>query len=78
MAQPARMPPELDEPPVFDPVTVDRAYRLHRARRNARIARRRQRRLARFRFWLVLGWLLIAFAVLAVTIWAEVGRLFGI
>jgi hypothetical protein len=78
MAQPARTPHELDEPPVFDPKAVDRAYRTHRARRNARIARRQERRLARVRFWLVLGWLLLGCLVLSVTIWVEVRRLFGI
>jgi hypothetical protein len=78
MAQPARMPPELDEPPVFDDAAVARAYRLHRARRSARLARRQARSLARVRFWLILGWLLLGCLVLSVTIWVQVRHLFGI
>jgi hypothetical protein len=78
MAQPARTPRELDEPPVFDPQAVDRAYRFHRARRSARVAHRREARLAGVRFWLVLGWLTLGCLVLTVTIWAEVKHLFGI
>jgi hypothetical protein len=78
MAQPARTPPELDEPPAFDPFAMHRAYRFHRARRNARLARRQERQLARVRFWLILGWLLLGCVVLSVTIWVEVRHLFGI
>jgi hypothetical protein len=78
MAQPARTPPELKEPPAFDPVAVDRAYRIHRAKRNAKVARRHERRLARVRFWLIFGWLLLGCLVLSVTIWVEVKHLFGI
>jgi hypothetical protein len=78
MAQPARMPPELDEPPVFDPRAIDRAYRLHRARRYARRERRRESRRAGLRFWLVLGALTSGCLVLVVSIWIEIKHLFGI
>lgn len=78
MAQPVRTPRELDEPPTLDPIAIQRAYRLHRARRHARLERRRATRRARLRFYLVAGALLLACLVLAVTIWREVERLFGL
>jgi hypothetical protein len=78
MAQPARMPPELDEPPVYDPGAIDQAYRLHRARRHARLERRRESRRAGLRFWLVLGALTAGCLVLAVSIWLEIENLFGV
>ncbi len=81
MAEAARKRPELDEldePPVFDPSAIDRAYRFHRARRQARSERRRETKLARLRFWFVLGALFLASLVLVVTIWREVERLFGL
>ena len=53
MAQPARRhvtaPPK--EPPV-DPEAIDRAYHYHRARRNARLRRKREKSHARLRFFL--------------------------
>lgn len=78
MAQPARGPTGLDEPPIFDPAAIARAYRFHRARRHARIERRRATRYARLRFWLVLGGLLLACLVLVVAVWLEIERLFGL
>jgi hypothetical protein len=78
MAQPARMPPELDEPPVFDRGAIDQAYRFHRARRYAKRERRRESRRAGLRFWLVLGALTAGCLVLTVSIWIEVKHLFGI
>ncbi len=81
MAEAARRPEELDEveePPVFDPVAIDRAYRFHRARRQARSERRRETKLARLRFWFVLGALFLASLVIVVTVWREVERLFGL
>ena len=78
MAQPARrvaMPPE--EPPV-DPEAIDRAYRYHRARRNARVRRSREKAHAKLRF-------IVTFAILAglalflmLTIWHEIQRVFGL
>lgn len=78
MAQPARMPPELDEPPVYDTGAIDQAYRFHRARRHARLERRRESRHASLRFWLVLWVLTAGCLVLGVTIWLEIKNLFGI
>jgi hypothetical protein len=77
MAQPARRIAAPEEPPV-DPEAVDRAYRYHRARRNARSRRKRESARARLRFALVLG-VLVAFAiVLMLTIWHEVQNVFGL
>jgi hypothetical protein len=78
MAQPARRvaaPPE--EPPV-DPQAIDRAYRYHRARRNARLQRKREKARARLRF-LVTFLLLAGLAIfLMLTSWHEVQRVFGL
>src|SRR5262249_12515414 len=54
--QPARRPSPPD-PPV-DPTAVRRAYRMERARRRARIEQARERRLARFRFLVIIVLLL--------------------
>ena len=78
MAQPARKPPTVEEPPAYDPLAIEQAYRRHRARRYARVERRRANRRARFRFWAVLGGLFLGSLVIAVTIWIEVQRLFGL
>jgi hypothetical protein len=78
MAQPARTPPAVEEPPFVDPAEIERAYRHHRARRHARLERRRETQLARFRFWFVLAALVIAIAVVGVTVWLEIERLFGL
>jgi hypothetical protein len=79
MAQPARHVPAADEPPPLDPAhAVDRAYHMHRARRRSRVEHRRERRRAHVRFWLFLLVLLAATITLAVVIWKEVQRLFGL
>jgi hypothetical protein len=74
-----RLRPETagDEPPL-DPDAIDRAYRLHRARRNARDERRRELRRAGARFWFVVLLLLVASLALAVFIVDQVQQLFGI
>jgi hypothetical protein len=78
MAEPAqRQRARVDAPPV-DPHAVNRAYRFYRAQRHAKVEHRRETRMARARFWVVLGLLLIACAVLAVTVWSEIARIFGI
>jgi type VI protein secretion system component VasF len=76
MAQPARNPePEV---PVTDPATLERAYRLHQAKRRARIERERERRAARIRFWVVLLLLVALMVTFAVLAWHQVQHLFGI
>jgi hypothetical protein len=66
-----------DAPPI-DPTAVSRAYRVHRARRRARLAHSRANRRAGIRFWFVLLLLLAASVVLAVTFWRQVQELFGL
>ena len=78
MAEPAqRQRPSVEAPPV-DPHAVDRAYRFYRAKRHAKVEHRRRTRAARLRFWAFLGLLLLACAVVAVTVWSEIARIFGI
>lgn len=67
----------VDAPPI-DPGAVRDAYRLHRARRKARLAHRKRMKRAGIRFWLVLIVLLVASVVVAVTIWHEIQQLFGL
>jgi hypothetical protein len=66
------------EPPNVDPDAIRRSYRVHRARRGARIEHRRRTRSASARFWVVLLLLLIAVVALATTTWHEIGRLYGL
>jgi hypothetical protein len=66
------------EPPTVDPDAIRRSYRVHRARRAARVEHRRHTRRAGARFWLVLILLLVAVVILATTTWREIGRLFGL
>ena len=77
MAQPARRIAVPEDPPV-DPEAVDRAYHYHRARRNAKLRRKRESSRARLRFGIalvVLGGLAI---FLMLTIWHEVQSVFGL
>jgi len=67
-----------DESLMLDPDAVARSYRLHRARRKARVERRRRTKRAGARFWVVLVLLVAVFCLLALTTWREVGRLFGL
>ncbi len=84
MAEPATPRPlheqaaEVEAPPPYDPIAIDRAYLQERARRRARVERSRARRRASVRFWVVLVVLLAASIVLIVTIWREIERLFGL
>ena len=67
-----------DDSPPIDPEAIEDAYRFHRARRRARFEHRRRAKHAGIRFWLVLLLLVAASTVLAVTLWREVERLFGL
>jgi len=78
VAQSARHAPAHEESPPVDSRAVDRAYRAHRARRQAIIDRRRRTRRARVRFWVVLVLLAAASFYLALTVWHQVQRLFGL
>ncbi len=79
MAQPARRhvvaPPE--ESPV-DPEAIDRAYHYHRARRNARLRRKREKSHARLRFYLTFAFLTGLALFLLLTSWHEVQKVFGL
>jgi hypothetical protein len=78
MAQPARRvdaPP--DEPPV-DPEAIDRAYHYHRARRNARLRRKREKTHAQLRFMFTFALLAGLALFLLLTIWHEVQKVFGL
>jgi hypothetical protein len=78
MAEPAQRPRPRAEAPLLDPNAVDRAYRFYRAQRHARLQHRRATRIAHARFWAFLGLLLLACLVLAVTVWSEITKLFGL
>jgi hypothetical protein len=78
MAEPARRRHAVEDPPPIDPTVVDRAYRVHRARRHAREERVRERSLARLRFWAVLLTLLVLAAYLALVVWRQIEQLFGL
>jgi hypothetical protein len=78
MAQPARRvvaPPE--EPPV-DPEAIDRAYHYHRARRNARLRRKREKSQAKLRFVATFVLLIGLALFLMLTTWSEVQEVFGL
>ncbi len=78
MAEPARRRDAVEDPPPVDPSAVDRAYRIHRARRRAREERVRERSLARIRFWAVLLTLLVVTAYLGLVVWRQIEQLFGL
>jgi len=70
--------PPAEETPPIDPDAIEDAYRYHRARRRARIERRRHTRRAGLRFWVVLFLLVAASVLLVVTVWGQVQQLFGL
>jgi hypothetical protein len=67
-----------EEEPPLDPEAVDRAYRLHRARRAARDRWHRERRWAGVRFWIVLVLVLVVTVLLAARTLGEIERVFGL
>jgi hypothetical protein len=77
MARPERTRP-IHEAPPLDPYAVDREYRRHRARREARIKHKQQTRRAHVRFWLVLLLLAAGLVALTVVVWHEIQHLFGL
>lgn len=78
MAEPARRTvTSTGEPPV-DPSAIDRAYRLYRAQRRARVERNREQARARLRF-LVAVIVIVALAlVLMLTLWHKIQSVFGL
>ncbi len=70
---------EQDEDvPVLDPSAIQRNYRRERARRRARVERRRETQHAHVRFWVVLAGLVFLVVFLALTIWQQIQQLFGL
>ena len=69
---------EPDEVPPVDADAVRRSYQRHRALRRARVEHVRRSRRAGARFWVVFLLLVAACAVIAMTTWREIGRLFGL
>jgi hypothetical protein len=75
MALPERK--EVEEE-LVDPTAVERAYRRERLRRRAREDRARERQLAAVRFWLAVAAVIGASIGLAIVIWQQIHRLFGL
>jgi hypothetical protein len=66
------------EDPSTDPSTVELRYRYHRAQRQARIRRREENRLARYRFYIAMTVLLAIAVAFVIGAWHEIQRLFGL
>ena len=69
---------ETESTPPLDPRAIERSYRLHRARRRARVEHHREKRRAGLRFWLVVLILVTAILSIGVLVVDEVQRLFGV
>ncbi|MGH3065110.1 MAG: hypothetical protein ACRDOF_02310 [Gaiellaceae bacterium] len=81
MAHPAPTTAPLtaeEEDPPLDPEAVERAYRLHRARRAAKAKRHREKKRAGVRFWVVLALTVVVAVVLAARTLGEIERVFGL
>lgn len=75
MALPERQRAEED---LLDPTAIQRNYRRQRIKRRALEERARERALARLRFWLALTAVLATSIGLAIVIWNQIQRLFGL
>ncbi|HEY7707249.1 MAG TPA: hypothetical protein VH968_08795 [Gaiellaceae bacterium] len=78
MAEPARRSDAAEEPPLPDPIAVERTYRFHKARRRIRQERKQERALAKLRFLAVTLCLLVLTAYLALVVWRQIEHLFGL
>lgn len=63
---------------LLDPTAIQRNYRRERIRRRKLEERAREKNLARLRFWLVLTAVLATSIGLAIVIWNQIQRLFGL
>jgi hypothetical protein len=77
MALPERKQVE-DPEELLDPNAVHRAYRRERLRRRAREDRARERQLAAVRFWFAVMAVIGTSIGLAILIWQQIHRLFGL
>jgi len=75
MALPERKQVEEE---LLDPIAVQRNYRRQRIKRRAREERAYEKNLARLRFWLALTAVIATSIGLALVIWNEIQRLFGL
>ena len=75
MALPERQRAEED---LLDPTAIQREYRRQRIKRRAREDRAREKALASLRFWLALAAVLATSIGLAIVIWNQIERLFGL
>jgi hypothetical protein len=75
VALPERQHAEED---LLDPTAIQRNYRRQRIKRRAREERAREKALASLRFWLALTAVLATSVGLAIVIWNQIERLFGL
>ena len=75
MALPERQHVEEE---LLDPTAIQRNYRRQRIKRRVRQERAREKTLAALRFWLVLLAVLGVSVGLAIVIWNQIQRLFGL
>jgi len=68
---------EAEDAPI-DPRAIELRYRYHRAQRHARVLRRQESRLARYRFYIAITVLLAIAVAFVVGSWHEIQRLFGL
>src|SRR5207302_1149328 len=68
----------IREPSSSDRTAIQRAYRRERLRRRAREERAREKQLAGLRFWLAVTAVIATSIGLAILIWHEIHRLFGL
>lgn len=69
---------ERVEEDLLDPTAIQREYRRQRIKRRAREDRAREKTLASLRFWLALTAVLATSIGLAIVIWNQIQRLFGL
>ena len=75
MALPERKQVEEE---LLDPIAVQQNYRRQRIKRRAREERAYEKNLARLRFWLALTTVIATSIGLALVIWNQIQRLFGL
>jgi hypothetical protein len=78
VAQPARQPIVDKDAPSLDPAAIERAYLRERARRRVRSERRTAVQSSHARFWVVLAFLVFLTVCIALIVWHEVQKTFGL